>query len=138
MAAQINKALNDGQASPVGHTFLAAGVDTKGVATWFEKTASIAAGWFRLTTSARVPAKPGDPLRFSYKNVMPTVVTETINGVTYQKVIRQMLVTVDVVLPADSTLAERKDLIAYLVNDLGAVGVAGYFGNQIRDLDIIV
>lgn len=138
MAAQINKTLNDGQASPASHTFVAAGVDTKGVATWYEKTSSILAGWFRLTTSARPGAKAGDPFRLAYKLVVPTVVTETINGVTYQKVIRQMLFTMDVVLPADCTLAERKDLIAYALNDLGALGVAGYWGNQIRDLDIIV
>jgi hypothetical protein len=137
MSAQVDKTLFDGQASPVSHTFSAAGVDTKGVATWFEKTASIASGWFRLTNSGRLGAKPTDPIRFAYKLAMPTVVTETINGVTYQKVIRQMLATMDVILPSDCTIAERKDLLAFVKNDL-TVTVVGNFGNQVRDLDFIV
>lgn len=139
MASQANLVLQDAQATPVNHTFVAAGVDGKGVGLWLEKTtSSIAAGFFRLTQSTRVSSKPGEPNRHTLKLVVPTVVVETINGVNYNKVARQGLITVDVVCPADSTAAERADLLAYAGNSLLGFSTANTLGGQVYNQEPVV
>jgi len=141
MSTQVDTALSDGQGSPVSHAFVAMGVDGKGVAKWYEKTtSSIAAGFFTLTSSMRIGSKVTDPIRFEGKLVVPTVVVETINGVNYNKVSRQMLVTISVIVPQDSTTQERKDLMRYVKQfcDWTSGGTAAQkmqLGAQVVDLD---
>jgi hypothetical protein len=135
MTTQANISLPD--AAAANHTFVASGV-VDGVAVWYEKTAALVAGWFKLTTSLRMPPKPTDPMRLQLKLVKPTVVTETINGVTYDKVIRQILINVDVVCPPDSTTTERADVCKYVGTTLLDVTTAGTFGYQVKNADAIV
>jgi predicted GNAT family acetyltransferase len=137
MSTQVDLILPDGQASPVNHTFVSSGVDGKGVATWLEKTSTLLAGFFRLTTSARLPSKPGDPVRYQMKLVIPTVAAETVNGVTYQKVIRSCLFDGTFVLPADSSLQERKDFVAYVGGNIAGTA-PGKLGYQIINQDSVV
>lgn len=139
MASQANITLNDGQVAPVAHTFVAAGVDGKGVAKWIEKTTETSPiGHFVLTTQTRLPSKAGDPVRHTYKMVIPRVVTETINGVSTKKVARQALVAIDVVMPSDSTTQERKDACAFLQHAMGAWTTSGQFSWQIVEQEPVV
>jgi hypothetical protein len=138
MSTQVDMTINDGQGAPVAHTFTAVGVDVKGVAKWFEKTtSSISAGFFQLTSSLRIPTVPSDPVRYQVKLVVPTVVTETLNGVAYQKAIRKALVSIDMVMPSDATLQERKDLAAYVYN-FAAKNTSGGLRYSIENLDVVV
>lgn len=137
MSTQVDLTLPDGQASPANHTFVSAGVDGKGVATWLEKTSTLLAGFFRLTSSCRFPSKPGDPVRYQMKLVFPTVANETVNGVTYQKVIRSCLFDGTFVLPSDSSLQERKDFVAYIGNNITGTA-SGKIGYQIINQDSVV
>lgn len=129
MTAQVDLVLNDGQASPAAVTFTAAGSQA-GLATWFQKTAAIVDGYFKITHLMRWPQKPKDPIRHSIRFVIPTVATETVNSVNYTKVVRQAFCSVDFVIPGDATLQERKDIRAYVSNALAST-TAGYPGNTI-------
>lgn len=131
MAAQANLTLADAQGTPVNHTFVASGV-SNGVATWFEKTASVIAGYFKITQSMRFPGKATDPVRHQMKLVLPTTVTETINGVSYNKVTRQSMVNIEVITAPDATAQEKKDLVKYASTCLG---VSGVLGAQVIDND---
>lgn len=138
MATQANLNLADAQATPVNHVFVAAGVDGKGVALYLEKTtSSISSGFFRLTHSTRLSTKISEPNRHTMKLVMPTIVVETINGVAYNKVARQSMVSVDVICASDSTAQERKDLITYMANNMG-YGGNNYFGYTVVNQEAIV
>lgn len=132
MPAQGTLQLNDAQASPVAHNFVPSGV-VNGIATWHEKTASVLAGYFKLTFSMKFPTNGKDPIRHQLKLVVPTAVTETLNSVNYVKVVRTALVNVDVVIPQDSTLQERKDIASYMRDVF--VNSSGYFGSQIANND---
>lgn len=111
MPAQSNIPVADSASAT--RTFTAAGVKN-GVALWLEKTASTITGFFRLTYSMRLPTKAAEPVRHQLKLVMPTVVTETINGVNYQKVVRQCMADLTVVIAPDATLTERKDVMEFV------------------------
>ena len=135
MSTQADKSLND--EVPVAHVFSAAGV-VNGIATWFEKaTNPLVSGWYRMTLSSRIPTNGKDPMRFQYKLVVPTIVTETINGVAYQKVARSVTVNVDVIAAADSTATERGAAIRYLALDATSLS-AGYLGSVVKTADVVV
>lgn len=139
MASQGNLTINDGQAVPVAHTFVAQGVDSNGVAQWIEKTAGSFIGFLRLTMSAKVPpASTGRPLVHELRLVIPTVVTETINGVSTQKQVRSILATAKFVVPSDSTLAERKDACNFVANTLRDTATGGHFGWQISNQEGLI
>ena len=81
--------------------------------------------------------KTGDPVRYQMKLVFPTVANETVNGVTYQKVIRSCLFDGTFVLPSDSSLQERKDFVAYIGNNITGTA-SGKIGYQIINQDSVV
>lgn len=127
MSSQSNITLADGASpTPANHTFVAQGVDGSGVARWVEKSAGIVSGFLKLTTSIKLPTKPGDPVRHQMKLICPTIVTETINGVSYQKVARQILADVSFVIPQDATEQERRDALTYFSGMFGSSS-----GNQL-------
>jgi hypothetical protein len=135
MTTQVDKSLND--EVPVAHVFSAAGV-IDGIATWYEKaTNPLVSGWFRNTLSSKIPTNGKDPLRFQYKLVVPTIVTETINGVAYQKVARSVTVNLDVIAAPDSTAAERGMAMRFLALDATSL-TAGYLGAVVKTADTIV
>jgi len=134
MSTQATLVLPDSAAA--NHNFVAAGVEN-GVARWLEQTSAYVGGWFEYTSSISLPKKPSEPVRHKFKFRMPTVATETINGVTYQKVTRQSLVTIDAIIPADSTSAERQDLTYYLTA-LMSSATPGKIGYSIYNRDPVV
>lgn len=135
MPAQINLTINDGQASPVAHTWVAAGVKD-GIATWLEKTATSFAGYGRLTYACKMPPVFDDtvPRRHTLKLVVPTLTTDIVTGATKGRFSRLITCNLDVTVSALSLIAERKDAVAYLANCI-AVALTGGFGNQIVNDD---
>lgn len=133
MSAQANLTIYDGQATPAAHTFYSAGV-LNGIATYLEKTSALIAGYFKYTLSMKFGAKPGDPSRHLAILAMPTVVTETVNGVDYQKLVRVSTVKVEAIIAPDATLQERKDLFAYMAYIMTNPN-PGSLALQVRDYD---
>lgn len=117
----------------VNKTFKAAGV-VNGIATWLEKSSSVFSGYWRITLSMRLPTKAGQPIRHNLKLVQPTTVTETINGVTYGKITRQLVTNVEVLDPQDSVIAERQDHMAFITTMCVASGTS-QLGNQVINRD---
>lgn len=139
MASQANLSISDGQGTPVAHTFVAAGVDGKGVALWLEKTtSSLVNGFFRLTQSTRLSSKITEPNRHSMKLVIPTIVVETVNGVNYNKVARQSMISIDCIVAPDSTAQERKDLCVFAANNLANYSGSNNFGYSVVNQEAVV
>lgn len=127
----------DGAGTPVSHTFTAVGVDGKQVAKWVDRSSGLPAGYAIVTASTRLPSKPGDPVKLQARLVVPTVVTETINGVTYNKVSRHMFAAIDISVPGDSTTVERKTLMKYVEQFCNPTN-AQSLGTSAMDIDPIV
>lgn len=139
MANQVNLSINDAQGSPVAHTFVASGVDAKGVALYLEKTtSSLVTGFFRLTQSTRLATKMSEPNRHAMKLVIPTIVVETLNGVNYSKVARQSMISIDCIIAADSTAQERKDLCVFAANNLANYVGSNYFGYTVVNQEGVI
>lgn len=112
-------------ATPTNHDFAPTGISQDGVARWLEKTASVPAGFLPLSVSLRPPV-PGssDPVyRFLMTLNVPTLVTETINGVARSSLERTIRYKVEAIMPATSTLAERQHATAYVKNLLAHAGI---------------
>lgn len=114
MPAIAALSINDGQASPAAHTFAVNG--TSGLlATWLEKAAGSPNGYFRLTHEVREAKSTTGAHRVIVSLNMPTVAT--VDGVITK--VRNSSAQVVFNFAQDSTLAERKDLLAYIYNVLG-------------------
>lgn len=135
MPAQINLSINDGQATPVAHTWVAAGV-VGGIATWLEKTSTAFAGYLRLTYAMKLPPVFDDttPRRHTLKLVCPTLSTDIVTGAAKGRFSRLITGNLDVTVSALSTLQEKKDFVAYMANCMTAA-LTGGFGNQIVNDD---
>lgn len=123
-AAQIT--IKNGAATPADVVFAPESVQSD-VASFVDRTPGVAIGFRRLTTTYK-PAKGTSRVnRSKYAIEMP--VTSTVNGIT--SVAYVLRATVDVILPDQSTVAERNDLYAFLQNGLSNPLVRGV----LRDLD---
>lgn len=114
MSQIIDITLADGQASPVNHTFavVTAQMGDALPAQWSDKSGGIYNSFKRLTQLVR-RSSTAKTTRVSYKIVDPTLSTDGLNTVAYQN-----LCTIEFVLADASTLANRKDLLAYAKNVL--------------------
>lgn len=118
MPAAATLAINDGQATPVSHSFTPAG-QTGSKVEWNEKTAGIPAGYFVLTHEL---VKPGTPdAAYRIKMGLNVPVTATVDSSL--AVVRNSSAQVVFNLSQSSTLQERKDLLAYIANALGNANV---------------
>lgn len=121
MAAQSNLVLADGQAAPVNQTFYANGVTSKGdgnsVAVYRSRDASgILIAGKTITIGVRESASKFEVDR---RITMPSleVISGADGGYTPKpKVAYNLFSREQLVLPARSSLAERKDLLAYAKN----------------------
>lgn len=136
MATFANLTINDGQATPVAHTFNARRIDGI-VAKYQDISGGIALGYPTITLSTREPVQGSDVYKVVAKVSVP--VLETISGTSYAGIIAapQLAYTttcnMEFLLPARSTLAVRKDLLAYVKNLLAnAVPTA-----MVHDLDMV-
>lgn len=120
MASIASMTLADGQTTPVNHTFSPVGIDQVGVAKWEDRVSGIALGFPVVSFSLRAPTKGSRNYKMTAKVVTPVLeVTSpsTATGIQPAPTLAyDIIANVDMVLPERSTLAQRKDLLAYLKN----------------------
>lgn len=124
----------DAAATPVNHSFVPRRV-VGDLATFSEKSATHPSGYWSLGVSLRDPQSGNGSKVYRQKITfdMPVLVTETLNGVDVPKVLYTLRFTGDMILPADSTLQNRKDFRKLLVGVLDNALVK----STIEDLDPI-
>jgi hypothetical protein len=127
MSAIASMTLADGQATPANHTFAPVGIDQASVAKWADRSGGIALGFPAVSFSLRSPSKTSRNFRLTAKVVTPVLeVTSpsTSTGIQPAPTLAYNLVAnVDIVLPERSTVAQRKDLIAFLKNYLATTTI---------------
>lgn len=122
MPAFASMIINDGQATPVAHTFNPVTIDAAGVAKWADRSGGIALGFPTASLAIRSPNKDSRNYKVTLKIAVPTLeVTSpsTMTGIQPAPTLAYLPIA-DVVLTFNerSTLAERKNLNAYLKNIL--------------------
>lgn len=111
MPAIAALSINDGQASPVAHSF--APVTTDGsVAKWADRSPTIPSGFRTISYEVAPPSGSRTTNKLQMGLMNPTVAT--VNSV--DQVVRYSSAQVTLNIHPDATLQERKDLLAYLVN----------------------
>nr|QDH87892.1 MAG: hypothetical protein H2RhizoLitter493524_000002 [Leviviridae sp.] len=128
MTAIAAVTINDGQATPVAHTFSPVNIDQAGVAKWADRSSGIALGFPALSFSQKTPNPKGARnYKMSIKVVLPVLeVTSPSTSTGIQPAPTKaydLIATVDFTLPERSTLAQRNDLLAYVKNFLANAAV---------------
>lgn len=113
--------LNDGQATPVAHTFAQKTlIGTE--ATYVDRVSGITVGYPTLTVNSMPPTKTSRLAKVRVKMVLP--VLEVVNASTYNGITPAPTKAYDLTfdgmffLPERCTLAQRKDILAYAKNIL--------------------
>lgn len=114
--------LADGQATPVNHNFAPRAQVGPGNTTLVNDEASTSAGSMKLSLgfSSANSARKTNRVKISF--VQPT--EQTVDGVV--RVAYAARFSIDIVMPEEMTLDERKDLGAFLKNALANSVVQGY------------
>jgi hypothetical protein len=115
--------LNDGQATPVAHTFSPVNIDQAGVARWADRSGGIALGFPVITFSNKGPvAKGSRNFRETFKVVFPVLELtspSTMTGIQPAPTKAfDLIFNGEFVLPERSSLAQRNDLLAFVKNFL--------------------
>lgn len=105
--------INDGQATPVAHTF-SVGTTDGAVAKFLDKVSGVPAGFTKLTHEIREAKSASGAHSVIVSFEAP--ITAVVNGVTTR--VRVSSAQVRLNFAQDSTDAERKDLVAYVINTL--------------------
>lgn len=119
MPAIGNVVINDGQATPVAHTFSPVTISGP-VASYADRSGGIAVGFPTITASLVAPSKTSRLYKARIKVVMP--VLETISNSTMSGILpaptKAYDLTADMTffMPERSTLADRKNIFAYAKN----------------------
>jgi len=120
MSAIASLTLNDGASTPVTHTFAPVKIDPAGIAKWADRSGGIALGYPVITMSLREPSKTSRNYKLMAKVVVPTLeVTSPSTSTGIQPAPTKAydcLATVEMVFPERTTLAERKNLSAFVKN----------------------
>lgn len=123
MGNLANIVLNDGQATPVAHTFEPAGKTDKGVFIFKDKILGIAIAYPTLSVFLRPPTLSSPLYKWMGKVTVPALEAASganINGFTPASLVAYTnSVTVDMILHQRSTNAERKNIFAFGFNMLG-------------------
>jgi len=141
MASQANLTINDGQATPVAHTFYTNGAgwsdSLKGIlASWVDRSAAAAVGFWKVSLAFKEPDGKG---RKNYvvtaKSEVP--VLEVVNSSTYSGITPAPTVSYKPIsittfsIPERSTIAARKDQLAVHRNFLANAVVT----SAVQDLE---
>lgn len=122
MTAIAALALNDGQATPVSHTFSPVSIDVAGVARWADRSGGIALGFPVISFTLRAPTKQSRNYKLTAKVVTPVLeVTSPSTATGIQPAPTKaydITFNVEATLPERSTLQQRKDAYAFLKNFL--------------------
>lgn len=136
MTAFADLTINDGQATPVAHTFKARRIDGI-VAKYQDISGGIAIGYPQVTLSSREPV--GSPGNFKVTVKMTLPVLETVSGTSYAGIVAaptlayNVTFTGEFILPSRSTLAVRKDILAYVKNLMNNAVITAL----VQDLDFV-
>lgn len=123
MAAVGNIVINDGQGTPVAHTFSPTVVETD-VVKYHDRSGGIVLGYPELSLGQVVPASGNGSIKQTFRISVPTL--ETVTGSTGEGFAPKPTLAykerafVEVYHDARSSLQERKNLNAYLKNGLAA------------------
>lgn len=118
MTAIAALTIADGQATPANHTF--GPVSTDGAkAQWADRSPTIPSGFRQISFEVSPPNGNRTVNKVTMGLMNPTVAT--INGV--DQVVRYSSAQVILNIHPDSTLQERKDLLAYVVNFLAITDI---------------
>jgi hypothetical protein len=110
--------INDGQVAPVAHTFNP--VSTDGAkAQWADRSPTIPSGFRQVSHLVEGPSGSRTVHRMTAGFMIPVVAT--VNSV--DTVVRYSSGQIILNIHPDSTLQERKDLLAYMANFLGLASV---------------
>lgn len=119
--------VNNGAATPVATTFSPEAPDINNAYSFVDRSGGISSGFKRMTVSTKPARGAAKVNRATLSIDVPTM--QMVNGVnTLAYISRAKL---ELLLPVDSTDAERKDLYAFLVNSLSNTLLRG----ALRDLD---
>lgn len=118
MPAIAALSVNDGLATPVAHTFSPVSTDGS-TAKWADRSPSIPAGFRTISEEVAAPSGSRTVYRVTWGFMNPTVAA--VDGV--DTVVRYSSAQVVLNIHPDSTLQERKDLLAYVANTLGLAGM---------------
>lgn len=133
MAAIASMTLADGQATAVNHTFAPVNIDAAGVAKWADRVGGIALGYPIATLMLRQPSKASRNYKVTIKVVTPVLeltAPSTATGIQPAPTKAYDLIgTTEFILPERSSLAERKNLSAFLKNLLSHVNVTNAIEN---------
>lgn len=110
--------INDGATSPVAHTFNPVTTNGSG-AQWADRSPSIATGFRLVSHEVLPPSGARTVYRITMGFKFPTVAT--IDSV--DQVVRYDSAQVVLNIHPDSTLQDRKDMLAYVANSLGLASV---------------
>lgn len=130
MAAIANLTLADGQATPVNHTFTAKGV-RNGVSKWKDQVGGIDAGMPVATFSLRESTTSSPMTKIVMKIRLP--VLETDPSFLVPTVAFENFVNIEFATHNLSTLAQRKDLLAFAKNLLATTPM----GDSVKDGETI-
>jgi hypothetical protein len=127
MSAIAPIVINDGQATPVSHTFAPVTIDAQGVAKWADRVGGISIGFPTLSYSLKNPNGQSKSYKLTAKVTLPVLEQtspSTATGVQPAPMVGYTLIAnVELVLPERSTLADRKNLIAFTRNYLANAAV---------------
>lgn len=141
MAAVGNLTINDGQATPVAHTFnprrVGDGNTTNSMMAEYEdRVGGIVVGFPRISIMMRYPDKNLRSTKVSIKVTRPvleTVSNSTVSGIAPAPTLSyNPLFTAEFILPERSQLADRKDILAYARNFLANAVVT----SAVHDLEM--
>lgn len=123
MAAVGNIVINDGQGTPVAHTFSPSVVTTE-VVQYHDRSGGIVLGYPELSIGQKLPSNGSGSIKQTLKVAVPTL--ETVTGSTGEGFAPKPTLAykerafVEVYNDPRSSLQERKNLNAYLKNALNS------------------
>lgn len=120
MTAIAAIALLNGEATPVSKTFTPVNIDSAGIARWADRSGGIALGYPVISFSLKVPKGSSRNYRLTKKLVLPILEqtsASTATGIQPAPTLSYNLIwNSEMILPERSTLAQRKDFIAFAKN----------------------
>ena len=127
MSAIAPIVINDGQSTPVAHTFAPVTIDAQGVAKWADRATGISVGFPGLSYSLKNPSGQSRSYKMTAKVTLPVLEQtspSTATGIQPAPTVAyNCIANIELVLPERSTLADRKNLIAFVRNYLANAAV---------------
>jgi hypothetical protein len=127
MGSQANLTINDGQSTPVAHTFYTNGAgwsdSLKGIlASWVDRSQAAAVGYWKASLSFKEPTKGETNYRIVFKTetpVLENVTNSTVSGIAPAPTVSYKPISqTSFSVPERSTVDARKDQLAIHRNGL--------------------